>query len=446
MTAKTQNSGIIKKKKSRFFEIYISKLLKNISDNGITLNAKEQFNSILCFITKIIADKSYDITVFSGKKTISEKEIRNTLKFILPENLSKSSILNGQKAFDSFSSTENRIKGTSRQERSSIIFPPSIVERFLRNFGNNKIMVTSNAPIFLAGAIENIAFELLENATIQAKGKKHIRITVRDLELGIQNDKELSSFFSQHKIYLLGGGITPYIHPNLLVKKPKKKTIIKDTEEERKKHRYRPGTVSIREMKKLQKNSNILSFARLPFEKLVRQIVQNHTNEKIKISKDVFITLQYFIEQRLIQILQQANFATIHANRLKLLPIDINFIMNIKQDNGNPYKNNTNSSELLELNTSYLKIPFMKIKERQDDEEDEVNDEEDEVNDDEDDEVNDDKDDEVNDDEDEVNDDEDDEVNDDEDEVNDEEDEVNDEHDDEDDDEDEEDEEVNEEE
>jgi histone H3/H4 len=420
MTAKTQNSGIIKKKKSRFFEIYISKLLKNISDNGITLNAKEQFNSILCFITKIIADKSYDITVFSGKKTISEKEIRNTLKFILPENLSKSSILNGQKAFDSFSSTENRIKGTSRQERSSIIFPPSIVERFLRNFGNNKIMVTSNAPIFLAGAIENIAFELLENATIQAKGKKHIRITVRDLELGIQNDKELSSFFSQHKIYLLGGGITPYIHPNLLVKKPKKKTIIKETEEERKKHRYRPGTVSIREMKKLQKNSNILSFARLPFEKLVRQIVQNHTNEKIKISKDVFITLQYFIEQRLIQILQQANFATIHANRLKLLPIDINFIMNIKQDNGNPYKNNTNSSELLELNTSYLKIPFMKIKERQD----EVNDEEDEVNDDEEDEVNDD--------EDEVNDDED-EVNDDEDEVNDEEDEVNDEHDDEDD-------------
>jgi histone H3/H4 len=421
MTAKTQNSGIIKKKKSRFFEIYISKLLKNISDNGITLNAKEQFNSILCFITKIIADKSYDITVFSGKKTISEKEIRNTLKFILPENLSKSSILNGQKAFDSFSSTENRIKGTSRQERSSIIFPPSIVERFLRNFGNNKIMVTSNAPIFLAGAIENIAFELLENATIQAKGKKHIRITVRDLELGIQNDKELSSFFSQHKIYLLGGGITPYIHPNLLVKKPKKKTIIKETEEERKKHRYRPGTVSIREMKKLQKNSNILSFARLPFEKLVRQIVQNHTNEKIKISKDVFITLQYFIEQR------------------------------FKQDNGNPYKNNTNSSELLELNTSYLKIPFMKIKERQDDEEDEVNDEEDEVNDDEDDEVNDDKDDEVNDDEDEVNDDEDDEVNDDEDEVNDEEDEVNDEedevndeHDDEDDDEDEE--EVNEEE
>ena len=74
----------IKKKKSRFFEIYIPKILKNISDtNGITNNAKQQFNSVLCFLTKIISSKAYELTILANKKTISEKEVRNTLKFII---------------------------------------------------------------------------------------------------------------------------------------------------------------------------------------------------------------------------------------------------------------------------------------------------------------------------------------------------------------------------
>ncbi len=100
-------------------------------------------------------------------------------------------------AMESFSNNNKNVKGMSRQEKSRIIFPPSIIERFLRNFGFNKIMVTSNAPIFLAGAIEHIASEILENATMQARDKKHIRITVRDLELGVRNDRDLNIISSQ---------------------------------------------------------------------------------------------------------------------------------------------------------------------------------------------------------------------------------------------------------
>ena len=45
-----------KKKKSHMFEIYISKVLKQISTtNGITNNAKQQLNSAICHILKYIS-------------------------------------------------------------------------------------------------------------------------------------------------------------------------------------------------------------------------------------------------------------------------------------------------------------------------------------------------------------------------------------------------------
>jgi histone H3/H4 len=352
-----------KKKKSRFFEIYIPKIVKNISEtNGITNNAKQQFNSVLCFVSKIISNKAYELSILAGKKTISEKEIRNTLKIILPENLSLSSIKHAENVLESFTNKTNseNVKGMSRQEKSCIVFPPSIVERFLRNFGFNKIMVTSNAPIFLSGAIEYIASEIIENGSTQARDKKHIRITVRDLELGVRNDTDLHNFFNENKISFLGGGVVPYIHPNLLVKKPRKRTQNSNNEdsEEKKKHRYRPGTVSIREIKKLQKSSNVLTFAKHPFEKLIRKIVDKNTNEQIKISKEVFITIQYFMEQQLIQLLQQANFAAIHAGRVKMISSDINFILNIKKHNCNPSVNT--KSSLLELSNDFLDTSFIK--------------------------------------------------------------------------------------
>ena len=213
----------------------------------------------------------------------------------------------------------------------------------------------------------------MENASIQARDKKHIRITVRDLELGVRNDKDLNKFFIDNNISFLGGGVVPYIHPNLLVKKQRKRVNTTEQQtDEKKKHRYRPGTVSIREIKNLQKNSTVLTFAKFPFEKLVRKIVDNNTTEQIKISKEVFVTIQYFIEQQIVHLLQQANFAAIHAGRVKLIANDINFITNIKKYNCNPLINNTSS--LLEINNDIISnsLPHEDEVEGDDEVEDEV--------------------------------------------------------------------------
>jgi histone H3 len=321
-----------KKKKNHFFETYISKVLKQVSKtNGITSNAKQQLNSILCIIMKIICSYGASLTEIAKKKTLSEKEIINALRVILPENLSKNAILQGVKSIENFKDKSR--KGISRQEKAGITFPPSIAEKFLRNFGYSKIMITSTAPVCLASAIEYLAYEILEYSTQSAKYNKRVRITIRDLELAVRNDVELNDFFIRYNISFIGGGNVPFIHSSLLYKKNRKKTIIKQKTDSdiKKPHRFRPGTVAVREIKKYQKLSNCLTFAKFPFEKFVRQILTKKNCDKpIKISKEVFIILQYFIEQYVVSVLKDANLAAIHAGRVKLMPIDINFVNSVR--------------------------------------------------------------------------------------------------------------------
>lgn len=344
---------VMKKKKTRFFETYISKVLKRVSEsNGITSNSKQQLNSALCLISKMIATTVITLTEMAKKKTMSEKEIKNALLIILPEKLSANAIIEGQKAVLSFEKVDN-LKGTSRQEKAGIIFSPAIAEKFLRNFGYSKVMVTSNAPIYLAGALEYLTSEILENASKSANTNKRIRINIRDLEMGVRKNEELNTFFTINRISFLGGGVTPFIHPSLLLKKNRVKKRVNKVpvkEGEKKKHRFRPGTVSLREIRRFQKMSNCLTFAKFPFEKLVRHIVSTHNTGSMKISKEVFIVLQYFVEQQVTSLLRNANFAAIHAGRVKLIPIDIDFVRAISSGVCNPYEKNIIQDETVEEN------------------------------------------------------------------------------------------------
>jgi histone H2A len=320
-----------KRKKSRFFETYISKVLKQLpNNNGITSNSKQQLNSALCVIARTISSTASRLTEIGKKKTMSDKEVCNAVKLIFSDDLAVNTIKHCINSVDKFNS-ENT-KGSSRQGKAGIIFPPSIAEKFLRNFGYSKVMVTSSAPVFLASVLEYITVEILIMASKYSFVNKRVRITIRDLYLSVAQDHELSSLFENMGISFIGGGSIPYIHPCLISKKPRKKKINNlhtSLTEIKKPHRFRQGTVAMREIKKYQKMSNCLIFAKYPFERFVRSIV-NKNNYSMKISKDVFIVLQYYIEQYIVDILKQANSAAIHTNRVKLMLVDIEFICNLR--------------------------------------------------------------------------------------------------------------------
>ena len=118
---------------------------------------------------------------------------------------------------------------------------------------------------------------------------------------------------------------------------------------------------AIREIKKHQKNSDCLIISKSAFKKIIRDIFKENkvelyeyskeqNTDNIKISKDVFIILQYFIEQYIVKILYNANFLAIHSGRVKLVSADIALISYFFNDSKNPYINNTiNNTQFLDI-------------------------------------------------------------------------------------------------
>ena len=319
-------------KQTHFFETHIFKLFRTINkDLEMTLNVKQQLNSIICSLAKIISKKSFELTFFSKKKTISEKEIRNSIKLIMYENFFQEVDSYCNTALERYHTKEDtKDKRISRQNKANIIFPPSVSEKFLRNFGYNKLMLTTEAPIYLASVLEYIMKIILQNTIRKLLLKvNHKRIVIRDIELVIQNNENLKHIFSTCNITLTGGGVVPKIHELLLLKRTRKR-VKNDKQFTDRNQRFKPGTVSLRNIKKYQKASNCLSFAKLPFENLVRDIVQKY--EDVKFSKDIFPILQHYIESYIVNLFKQSNMLAVYCKRIKILPEDIRLVCKIKNE------------------------------------------------------------------------------------------------------------------
>jgi len=345
-----QNRNNIFKKKSHYFETFISKVLKQVSENaGITSNAKQQLNSFLCTLAKYISRIAKELTIHGRKKTISDKEILNSIKIVLSGGLLDNSILEGEKSVNIINTSND--KG-SRQNKAGIIFPPSITEKFLRNFGYSKIMIANTSSVYLSAVLEYLTYEILDLSLNYCKENKRSRITIRDIEVTIRNDEEFSKIFRKINYVFLGGGVIPFIHPSLLVKKKNKLSV-----KTNKKYKFRPGTIAIKDIRKFQKLSDILLFPKSSFEKFVRQLfnennIANNITSKIKISKEVFIVLQYYIEQFIIKILHNSNFLAIHSGRIKIISTDIAFVSYLLNESKNPYNSELNNqdSDVLSIN------------------------------------------------------------------------------------------------
>lgn len=320
-----------KKKKSHFFEIYIQKVLKQVSPNSaLSSDAKQQFNSFLCTLAKKLSKTALELTIFAKKKTISEKEVCNALIFVLSGEILTNSISEGDRAVSNFSETQN--SKSSRQSKANIIFPPSITEKFLRDFGTTRLFIKSSAPIFLAAVLEYITSDILSSASINCIEEKRTRIVVKDIELSVRNDSELDRLIRSLNFLFIGGGVVPFIHPLLLQKKPSKPSTSA-------KRKFRPGTVALREIKKYQKNSQDLLLPKSAFQSVIRTFFKESSETDVKVSADVFVILQHFIENYIINLLRDANFLAIHSNRVKLTSIDIALISYLRGETKNPYMN-----------------------------------------------------------------------------------------------------------
>ncbi|XP_060069734.1 uncharacterized protein LOC132549783 [Ylistrum balloti] len=88
-------------------------------------------------------------------------------------------------------------------------------------------------------------------------------------------------------------------------------------------YRYRPGTKALMEIRQYQKSSDLL-LRKLPFSRVVREIVQNkHPGVQLRWEATAIMALQEAAEAYLVHLFEDANLCAIHAKRVTLMPKDI---------------------------------------------------------------------------------------------------------------------------
>ncbi|CAH1384581.1 unnamed protein product, partial [Tenebrio molitor] len=87
-------------------------------------------------------------------------------------------------------------------------------------------------------------------------------------------------------------------------------------------HRYRPGTVALREIRRYQKSTELL-IRKLPFQRLVREIAQDFKTD-LRFQSSAVMALQEAREAYLVGLFEDTNLCAIHAKRVTIMPKDIN--------------------------------------------------------------------------------------------------------------------------
>lgn len=96
----------------------------------------------------------------------------------------------------------------------------------------------------------------------------------------------------------------------------------------RKPHRYRPGTVALREVRKYQKSTELL-IKKLPFQRLVREIARNIKSD-LCFQSHAVLALQEAAEAYLVGLFKDTNLCAIHAKRVTIRPKDIQLARRIR--------------------------------------------------------------------------------------------------------------------
>jgi|AACY02.1.fsa_nt_gi histone H3/H4 len=219
------------------YETYISRVLKTIDPTkGITFSSKKQ----VCYILEVITNKLIQHTIIISKKqTITDSDVKSTLIWF----------------------------GISIESGNCII-PSHIVDKKIR-LGSTK-HISPSSGLYITGVIEGILRLILIEAIYYSK---KVRITVGDINEGVQANGELSKIFSTYGLNLLG------VYPSYI--------------------------------------------SSLPYTVKVRKITQD-----TKISKEALEILKVYLEIRLVEVLKKAYKVSQHSKNPKIQHRDLVFTLN----------------------------------------------------------------------------------------------------------------------
>jgi len=94
-----------------------------------------------------------------------------------------------------------------------------------------------------------------------------------------------------------------------------------EVKEVKRRHRFRPGTVALREIRRYQASTELL-IRKLPFQRLVREIAQDYKTD-LRFQSSALNALQESAEAFLVSLFEDSNLAAIHAKRVTIMPKDM---------------------------------------------------------------------------------------------------------------------------
>ena len=339
---KTQN----KKKQNRGFVTYIFRVLKQVHPAmRIKKTAGDQLNEFLIVLAKRITNVSKDNALNNKVVTISPRHVQHATRMIFPGELAKHAVSEGTKAVTKYNTaiitsekeknpTGKRVFGAAKggknphetkTHKAGLTFSVARCEKYLRE---SQIRVGAAAPVYLAAALEYLCAEILELAGNAARDGKAVTVNTRHIFLAISNDGELTELMNTLHAEFMGSGVQAYISEKLKnADKPSKKAkkSVKSSEDSgiKKPHKFRPGTVALREIRKQQK-STLLILQKAPVERNIRSIMTEF-GDGVRFSDGVIFVIQSFLESKMIKIFAEAQKLAIYAGRESISGKDIEY-------------------------------------------------------------------------------------------------------------------------
>ena len=89
----------------------------------------------------------------------------------------------------------------------------------------------------------------------------------------------------------------------------------------KKPHRFRPGTVALREIRKYQKSTELL-IRKVPFQRLVRETASEFKTD-LRFQTSSVLALQEAAEAYMVALFEDTNLCAIHAKRVTIMPKDM---------------------------------------------------------------------------------------------------------------------------
>ena len=96
----------------------------------------------------------------------------------------------------------------------------------------------------------------------------------------------------------------------------------------KKPHRWRPGTIALREIRKYQKNTDLL-IRKAPFQRLVREIACGLKSD-LRMQSTALLALQEAAEAYLVGLFNDTNECALHAKHVTIMPKDMQLALRIR--------------------------------------------------------------------------------------------------------------------